>query len=68
MKMIGDQQANYSRLLAKQRPELRSSMGIPLKQVKTKSALESKNLMGFQKVAAVAPKQRKVSQLKNKLA
>ena len=64
MKMIGDQQANYQRLLAKQRPENRSAAGIPIKSVKPKTALESKSLMGFQKAAAVAPRARKVSQLK----
>jgi len=39
-------------------------MGIPLKSVKPKSALETKSLMAFKKAAPVAPKQRRVSQLK----
>ena len=62
MKQINDQQANYQRLLAKQRPTTIGAQSIP---VKPKSVLEHKNITAFQKAAPIAPKQRRVSQLKH---
>ena len=65
MKMITDQQLNYQRLQVKKR--LSNNMfGQPIKMVKPKTALESKNMGAFKKVAAVAPKQRNVSQMKGR--
>ena len=62
MKLITDQQANYQRLLAKQRPgHPVASQAIP---IKPKSVLEQKNYGAFQKAAPIAPKQRRVSILK----
>lgn len=62
MKQINDQQANYTRLLAKQRPGHDSN--IPMKQsLKPKSTLEAKNLAAFQKAKVPSLKQHRVSQL-----
>ena len=63
MQQINDKQANYTRLLAKQRPGQSHASGIPLKQtMKPKSVLEAKNLASLQKSRVPSMKQHRISQ------